>query len=118
MDPGRDSDNTYQPPGTREDLDIVPYSASITSKHLDILFRPGQEGRSKHCCICLCVLLAFVSTIRPRLIFDGDRALVAYHPDKEHPTLLSHAFETHPSECRVFVGVSDEQLEVYRLELA
>ncbi|KAJ7342671.1 hypothetical protein DFH08DRAFT_1082179 [Mycena albidolilacea] len=98
MDPGRDSDNTYQPSGTREDLDTVPYSASITSKHLDILFRPGQEGRSKHCCICL--------------------ALVAYQPDKEHPTLLSHAFETHPSECRVFAGVSDEQLEVYRLELA
>ncbi|KAF8169014.1 hypothetical protein K438DRAFT_1855998 [Mycena galopus ATCC 62051] len=91
----RDSARKH-PPDTMDNT--VPSSVSniITSRHLDILFRPAEGGRSKNCLICL--------------------ALVTYNPDQEISALMFHALGTHPVECSVFASVPDDQLEVYRQE--
>ncbi|KAF7354582.1 hypothetical protein MSAN_01371400 [Mycena sanguinolenta] len=68
----------------------------MTSKHLDILFSPAEEGRSKNCLICL--------------------ALITYNPKEETYALMLHALEAHPNECSVFASVPNDQLEVYRRE--
>ncbi|KAF8169016.1 hypothetical protein K438DRAFT_1983593 [Mycena galopus ATCC 62051] len=93
--PGSDRDPARMPSNT----DTVQSSASniITSKHLDILFRPADGGRSKNCLICL--------------------ALITYDGDEDFFALMLHALGTHPSECSVFASLPDEQLELYRQEL-
>ncbi|KAJ7192056.1 hypothetical protein B0H12DRAFT_1332151 [Mycena haematopus] len=94
------SSSVYKPSGPPNERDTTSSSMSniLTSKHLDILFSPAEEGRSKHCLICL--------------------ALVQYNPDEEIFALMLHALEAHPSESSIFASVPDEQLEVYRRELA
>ncbi|KAJ6473110.1 hypothetical protein C8R45DRAFT_1012271 [Mycena sanguinolenta] len=78
--------------------DVISSSTSeiITSKHLEILFSSAEEGRSKHCLVCL--------------------ALVAYNQHEEIYALMLHALEAHPSECSLFASVPDDQLELYRRE--
>ncbi|KAJ7983244.1 hypothetical protein DFH06DRAFT_1292496 [Mycena polygramma] len=82
----------------------IPMSAvnAITEKHLDIFFRPAEDGRSKNCRVCLAL-------IPPPPHSD---------PAAETSSLLAHALHAHPDECAVFAAASDEELEAARRELA
>ncbi|KAJ6463656.1 hypothetical protein DFH09DRAFT_1491513 [Mycena vulgaris] len=62
-------------------------SPTLTSKHLAILYRKADEGRSKNCRICL--------------------TLVA---DEDTP-LITHALTTHPAECAVFARAPEDVLD-------
>ncbi|KAJ7661330.1 hypothetical protein DFH06DRAFT_1192056 [Mycena polygramma] len=84
----------------------IPMSSAnaITEKHLDIFFRPAEDGQSKNCRVCLALI-----TPPPH----SDPAAAA-----ETSSLLAHALHAHPDECAVFAGASDAELEAARRELA
>ncbi|KAJ7605853.1 hypothetical protein DFH06DRAFT_1310064 [Mycena polygramma] len=84
----------------------IPISSmnAFTEKHLDIFFRPAEDGRSKNCRVCLTLI-----TPPP----NSDPAAEA-----ETSSLLAHALHAHPDECAVFAAASDEELEAARRELA
>ncbi|KAJ7124426.1 hypothetical protein C8R44DRAFT_783468 [Mycena epipterygia] len=71
-------------------------SATITSKHLDVMYRTAEDGRSKHCRICL--------------------ALVTYN-HRDESALVLHVEGLHPDECAVLGRASDELLEAARRQL-
>ncbi|KAJ7499917.1 hypothetical protein FB451DRAFT_1385576 [Mycena latifolia] len=97
----RDPKQTSPPPAKRRkthslstDLDSTAASSSeittsptFNSKHLDILYRTAEEGRSKHCRICLTLIPA------------------------EHAPLIAHALDAHPTECAIFARAPDEVLD-------